>query len=325
MLKYEYKAFVGIDVSKEFFDVVMTSGGKSGKPKRFQNGSEGFAALAIAYADLSSALIVLETTGGYERELLHWLCYRGYKVHRADTRKVRQFIRSFGIHGKTDALDAKALATYAEERQNCLGLYDIPAGSQQRLQALGNRRSDLVLMLVQEKNRSQAPDYKEISHAHIAPVIKAVNEQITAIDREINALIDADKDMASKRKIMQEVAGVGGKTANALIIAMPELGTMKRRQAASLAGLAPHPCESGNRKGRRVIKAGRKNVRAILFMAAMAARNSKKSSFRAFYDKLIAAGKKPIVAITAIMRKIIVIINAKIRDYNEIQKYCPTA
>jgi transposase len=314
MSDFQYKAFVGIDISKEFFDVAEVSAAKS---KRFPNSSEGFAALVKEQGTtLTKALVVLETTGGYERDLLYWLCARGFAVHRADTRKVKQFVRSLGVHGKTDALDAKALAHYAQERHLRLKHFSLSTAIHDELRMLASRRNDLVAMLVQEKNRSASPGYADILKEHVLPVIKALQKQLLLVDQAIDALICQDKDLCQKRQVMQTVAGVGAKTANSLLINMPELGTMTRRQVASLAGLAPHPCDSGSLKGRRSVKGGRHAVRVALYMAAMSARNTRNSRERAFYEKLVANGKRPIIALTALMRKLIVILNAKLRDIN---------
>lgn len=315
MDELRYKNFIGIDVGKDWLDVAED--GKPANPQRFPNDGEGFAALASSIPDLAFSFVVLESTGGYEREALAWLRGRGVAVHRADGRRAKQFIRSLGANGKTDALDAKGLARYARERHASLPVYAVPTGAQSRLQALRSRRDDLSAMIVQEKNRAASPAYKDVAEAHVAPLLAALEERIRAVDAEIDSVVDGDADMREKRDVLIEIPGVGTKTACAILAFMPELGETDRRKAASLAGLAPHPNDSGRHKGRRSIRGGRANLRKALFPAAMGAVRQKNGELQKFYLKLREAGKRPIVALTAVMRKIIVIANAKLRTWNQ--------
>jgi transposase len=308
-----YIHFIGIDVSKDVFDAGCH--GTPHRSARFPNDASGFAAFAAAYADLlPTALVVLEATGGYETALLTDLANRKIPVHQAHPLQAKHFIRSLGRHGKTDRLDALALARYGAERHASLPLWSPPEASQQELADLQTRRGDLIAMRVAEQTRRQHPRYRDLT-ASIDTMLATIRAELQAIEARIAALVTAAPGLATKRAIMTTVSGVGQQTAHALLAAMPELGTMNRRQAASLAGLAPHPKDSGMTKGYRPTSGGRQDVRKALFMAAMSAIRAKKGQ-KDFYQRLIQNGKKPMVALTAVMRKIITIINAKIRDAN---------
>jgi len=236
-----------------------------------------------------------------------------YNIHRADTRKVKNFIRSFGQHAKTDNLDAKALSLYGYERQDRLSLYQKVDKNHEELKLLVERRQDLKQMLVQEKNRFQAPLNKAIQ-AGIKAVISCFEEQINNVEESINKIIDVNKDLSRKREILMTVPGIGPTTAASLLGLLPELGQLNRKQVASLCGVAPYAQQSGAKSGYRRTFGGRRNLRPILFMAAMGARRKKESELASFSERLTKNGKKPMVALVAIMRKIVVIANARIKE-----------
>jgi transposase len=306
-----YIHFIGIDVSKDVFDAGCH--GIPHRSARFTNDPAGYAAFAAAYADLlPTALVVLEATGGYEMALLAFLAHRKMPVHQAHPLQAKHFIRSLGQKGKTDRLDAGALARYGAERHASLALWSPPEAVQQELADLQTRRGDLIAMRVAEQTRRQHPRYRALT-ASIDTVLATIKAEIEDIEARIAALVAAAPVLAAKRAIMTAISGIGQQTAHALLATMPELGTMNRRQAASLAGLAPHPKDSGTTHGYRSTSGGRQEVRKALFMAAMSAIRAKNGQ-KEFYQRLIKNGKKPMVAITAVMRKLITIINAKIRD-----------
>jgi len=308
-----YIHFIGIDVSKEWFDVAL-HGAKPAKPERFPNSGEGFAGFARRLkAELPDALVVMEATGGYETALLGFLLARRVAVHRADPRAASYFIRSLGKRAKTDQLDALALAAYAHERQQSLRLARIPDPAQAKLGQMLMRRADLVAMRMAEQTRLLHPNYAGMK-ASLGAILKPLNAQLLKLERQITALIEQSPVLSAKLAVMTSVKGVGPQTAFTLLACMPELGTITRRQTASLAGVAPHPKDSGKTSGYRRTIGGRSSVKRVLFMAAMAARRFN-AALREFYERLIQNGKKPIVAITAIMRKLIVILNAKLRDH----------
>ena len=257
-------------------------------------------------------LAVCEPTGGYEAVLLEELLAAGVCCHRADALKTLAFQRSFGTLAKTDAIDARALAHYGQERWSSLVLFSPVPAQQAMLCALVARRQDLVDLKVAETNRLKAPGMKMIK-ASCKAILRGIARELAKIDDEIDKLIAACQTLRRRIEICQSLPGVGPRTAIALAALMPELGSLSRRRAAALAGVAPHPKDTGKIRGYRKMRGGRPEVRTVLFMAALAASRAK-GHLRQVYQRLIDNGKKPIVAIAALMRKIIVILNAKIRD-----------
>lgn len=317
-----YLHFIGIDISKNFFDVAWLEteapGEAKNKPhpaRKFSNDAEGFAVFIDAYGEqLPSALIVMESTGGYENALIAALLERRLAVHRADPLTAKHFIRSLGKRAKTDALDALALARYGRDRHADLRIVQPTEAAQQELLTLLVRRSDLLAFRIAEQQRENHPGYSKTKDS-VTAMLAHLGEQIRTIEARIGLIIEASCGLAHKVAVMTSVKGIGIQTAATLLGFMPELGTLTRRQAASLAGCAPHPRDSGNTRGYRRTHGGRSAVKRALFMAAMSARTHNQK-LREFYENLIRNGKKPMVALTAVMRKLITILNAKIRDEN---------
>jgi transposase len=304
-----YNDFVGIDIGKFSF-VVAIHGQK--QVKDYENDPSGIKSFIRDYQKyLSKGLCILETTGGYEMRLVLTLCEAGYSVHRANTRKVKHFIRSLGNSAKTDKLDSKALALYGHERSARLECFTPQSQQALALYELIQRRQDLKRILVAEKNRLKAPRANLVQES-CRIMIETINQQVLLITAQINALIEEDPQLKAKKEILKSIPGIGDITANELLVLLPELGALSRRQIASLAGVAPMANDSGTFKGYRATGHGRSDIKPILFMAAMAARNSN-SSLKSFYNRLIEAGKKKMVALTALMRKIIVIANARLK------------
>jgi len=269
---------------------------------------------------LKKSFVVLETTGGYEMALLMLLCDHNIAVHRANTRHVKNFIRSWGQHAKTDALDAKALALYGFERYARLDIFQPLSPQSSSLYRLTQRRIDLKKIAAAEKNRAQAPnnlDRVQESCVHVIALLEAEIQQISA---QIKALIEADEALLARFKMLKTVPGIGDITAQNLLALLPELGSLSRKQVASLVGLAPQAPDSGKYQGYRRTGHGRSGVKSALFMPAMAAAGSY-SVLGAFYQSLVQRGKKRRVALVALMRKIIVIAKARLRDLdNQRQK-----
>jgi transposase len=307
-----YTYFFGIDIGKFNF-VISLYGTKS--TIEYENSSAGITKFIEDYIDkLPESLCILETTGGYELEVLYSLIAQGFKVHRADTRKVKNFIRSFGNAAKTDALDAKALAEYGNERSEKLELFCPQSQESIELFQLVQRRSDLKGLLVAEKNRLKAPSNTKLVKDSINTLIESIKSQIDIITDKINCVINNNPEFKNKIEILKTIPGIGDIVSFELLILLPEIGTLCRRKIASLAGVAPRSNDSGKFSGYRRTGHGRQGVKPALFLAAMAARNSN-SELRVFYESLVSRGKEKMVALTALMRKILVIANAKIRDY----------
>jgi transposase len=305
-----YNTFLGIDIGKSEV-VVGVYGSKS--TQSFPNSIAGFKAFFKSYKkNLHQAFVVLETTGGYEQLFLNALLDKTIAVHRANTRQVKNFIRSWGQHGKSDALDAQALALYGFERHEVLALFQKQDPNTLKLSILAQRRRDLVTMLIQEKNRLKNPQRDPFVSASCQEIIQLLEKQLSCVTQEIEEIIKSIPLFQTKREQLETIPGIGPVVSSLLLAQLPELGQLNRRQIASLCGLAPYPYESGKKVGYRRTKGGRQHVRSILFMAAMAARNSH-SPLKEFYERLINKGKKKMVALTALMRKIIVIANAKLK------------
>jgi transposase len=301
--------FIGCDVGKT---TIVVFDSMTGRLRSIANEPEALSDFASRLEPTS--FVVCEATGGYEGALLAALLAAGVPVHRADARKVKAFIRSFGTIGKTDAIDAKALARYGNDRSAELARWQARDHDRLRLQALVLIRRDLVRDRLAYANRRAAPGAGP-AHAHLDALLASFDAQINAVEADINALTAQCEPIARAVKTLIAIKGMGARTATALIALVPELGSLGRRQAAALAGLAPHPKQSGVTDAYRRTRGGRPEVKRILFMAALAARNHN-PTLKAFYQRLVQAGKKPLVAITAIMRKLVVIANAKLRAAN---------
>lgn len=309
-----YNHFIGMDIGKFSF-VVALHGEKI--TKEYQNSAEGIKTFLKDYEEtLPTAFCVVETTGGYEKTLLLALRANRYAVHRANTRKVKDFIRSYGRKAKTDSLDAKGLAHYGYDRHQQLDIYEPANKTDIELFILVMRKNDLVEILVAEKNRLKAPNNNEMVNQSCQKMIAMLSEEIKLIIDKMNELIESTPYLREKRKVLKTIPGIGDAISSELLVLLPELGTLDRRKIAGLVGLAPQANDSGKQRGYRRTGYGRQGVKPKLFLAAMAARNSK-SDLKIFYENLIGRGKRKMVALTALMRKILVIANAKVRDFDK--------
>jgi transposase len=298
--------FIGCDVGKARIAVHDAAAAKAWE---IDNDPDSLAAFAASLE--ADCLVVCEATGGYEAALLAALLAHAIPAHRADARKVKAFIRSHGVLGKTDAIDAKWLARYGRERHDALSRWHAPDAARSTLQALVLARQDLVVARGAFHNRSQAPTCVTSVHADL---VTAFDDAIARLDADIAALLGQNSPLADEVDVLRTIKGFGKTNAPAILALMPELGSLDRRQAAAMAGLAPHPRQSGGRDAYRSTRGGRPAVKRALFMAALVA-SRHDPQIRTVFRRLVANGKKAIVAITAIMRKLIVIANARIRDH----------
>ncbi|MBX9662028.1 IS110 family transposase [Novosphingobium sp.] len=299
--------FVGCDVGKALVAVYDSA---TGMVREWPNTTAAMDQLAATFD--AATLAVCEATGGYEANLLDALTRAGVAVHRADARKVKAFIRSFGTLAKTDAIDATALARYAKERHDRLTRWQPCKDRRAELHTLVATRSDLVRSRAAHANRLKSPTAAPVQ-SELLGLLGAYEQAIAILDQRIANLIETTHELATKARILQAMPGIGPTTAAALLAYMPELGTLGRKQAASLAGLAPHPRQSGNNNAYRRTTGGRPELKRALPMAALSAVRFS-PNLKSFHQRLIANGKKPIVALVAAMRKLITIANAKIRD-----------
>jgi transposase len=258
-------------------------------------------------AQLGSMLVVCEATGGYEAHVLEAATELGIEAHKAHGTRVRHFARYKGLKAKNDPIDARLIALYGLQTENLVRYVPLSAGVK-ALRALKERRHDLQVTLQAENNRLE-----HVTEARVLKSLKAsirfLAKALEAIEAEIALLLEREQALARKAELMCTVPGVGITVATTLIAHMPELGTLARSRAAALAGVAPYDDDSGEKKGRRSIDAGRSAVRRCLYMAALVAKRIC-PHLRDFAQRILARGNPPKVAITAVMRKLIVIINA---------------
>ena len=297
---------VGIDVSKDWLDIVVIP---SGETWRTENIAEEIDVLVEKLEKLKPERIILEATGGYERLVTSKLYVAKLPVCRVNPRRVRYFARSIGQLAKTDKLDAKVLARFGETVKPAFT--QLPSDQEEQLSALLARREQLTAMRVAESSRM------DTAPARVRPSLNEhitwLKNQIKVLDSEIDDFINQDPDLKEKDEFLQEVQGIGKKTSAKLIADVPELGRCDRKQIAALIGTAPYNHDSGYKKGQRSISGGRPDVRRILYMATLAATRHN-PVIQVFYQRLLKAGKKKKVAIVACMRKLLTILNAILRD-----------
>lgn len=300
------ETFVGIDVSKTHFDVA-----EHHQPTSWQaeNTDAGIAALVEQLQALHPTLIVLEASGGYELRLVAALAAAHLPVVVTNPRRVRHFARSIGRLAKTDRLDAKVLAHFAAALRP--ELRPLPSEQAEYLKALLTRRRQIVEMLTLEKNRLSTvrPTMRGDIEEHLA----WLSEKLAQLDAEIDAFVQTSAVWQAQRALLQSVPGVGRVTASTLIALLPELGTLTRQAIAALVGIAPVNRDSGRTRGKRRIYGGRASVRSVLYMATLSA-TKYNPKIKKFYEHLLRQGKEKKVALVACMRKLLVILNAMLRD-----------
>lgn len=298
---------VGCDVGK---DSVVVFDSRTGKTREIANRPRELAAFVGRLP--GDCLLVCEATGGYETALLEAALSAGLTAHRADARKVKAFIRSLGRLAKTDRIDAQGLARYGQERADRLEPWQPPEPALQSLQALVRLRRDLVEQRAAHKQRLKAPGAAAVS-GYLEPLIAQLGSAIARIDTEIATLCEQSETLRRRTAVVAGLEGCGAVVTTGLVALLPELGTVDRKAIAALAGVAPHPRQSGKKDAYRHVRGGRPEVRRLLFMAALSAARHNRH-LKAFYERLVANGKKKIVALTAVMRKIVTILNARVRD-----------
>jgi transposase len=294
--------FVGIDVAKAQLDIALRP---SGERWAVPNDASGVAALVARAQTLNPTRIVLEATGGLERAVTSALATAGLPVVVVNPRQVRDFARATGQLAKTDALDARVLAHFADVIRPTPR--PLPDAQTQELRALLGRRQQLVGMWTAEQNRLAGVSErltKDIT-AHIA----WLNAGIATLDADLETLLRASPLWRENDDLLQSAKGIGPVSAHTLLLELPELGTLTRQQIAALVGVAPLNGDSGTLRGTRTIWGGRAHVRTVLYMSTLVATRFN-PQIKTFYQRLLAAGKVKKVALTACMRKFLTILNA---------------
>lgn len=293
---------VGIDVAKAWLDVYVRP---AGTRRRVDNTEAGCAELAAAVRAVAPALVVLEATGGYEALAVATLAAADLPVVVVNPRQVRDFAKASGQLAKTDALAAAVLAHFGAAMQP--PLRPLPDATTQQLRQWLARRRQLVEMLTAEQNRAQqAPP--EI-RAAITGLVSVLRRQLKTVEGKLRELIRRSPVWRGHQQLLATTPGVGPVLSTTLLADLPELGQLNRRQIAALVGVAPLNRDSGVARGKRAIWGGRAPIRAVLYMATLAA-TQRNPVIRAFYARLLQAGKPKKVALTACMRKLLTILNA---------------
>ena len=298
---------VGIDISKATLDVYLHP---QASARQFPNTAAGIAALLAWLAQGAVHRVIFEPTGPYHHRLERQLGTAGIPMVKVNPLQARRFAEAIGKRAKTDAVDAAMLARF--------GALDALQARPMISQTLSDMKELLVARRGLVRDRVAATNR---NHVHRAPLLRRladqrlrqVERQIAAIDAALRALCQADVELKARLNILVSIPGIGEATALAMLVEMPELGIMENKCVASLAGLAPVARDSGQHSGKRFIRAGRAQLRQALYMPALAAIRFN-ADLKAKYQALVTAGKPPKVAITAVMRKLVILANALLRD-----------
>ena len=298
---------IGVDISKDTLDVYLHPAGIA---RRFGNSRKGRCALIAWLAEIPVARVVFEPTGSYHHGFERQLAEAGLPLCKVNPRQARRFAEAIGRHAKTDAVDAAMLARLAAMLEP--PVRPVISARLDEMKELHVARRALV------KDRTAACNRDHTRRAALlkrqaAQRLAQIERQIAAIDTALRALLAADPALKTRFDILVSIPGVSEITALILLVEMPELGALEHRCAASLAGLAPIARDSGQHRGKRFIRGGRQHLRHAIYMPALVAARFN-PDLKAKYDKLRAAGKPPKVALTAVMRKLVILANALLRD-----------
>lgn len=301
---------VGVDIAKKTFDAAI---GCTGDIHSFSNDDAGHEALIAALVGRTVALIVMEATGGLERHLACALQTAGFAIAVVNPRQARDFAKAMGHLAKTDRIDARSLAEFAQvlnrhaDREKFIK--QLPTAKHQELQALVARRRQLVAMMVAERQRLSTSH--TVARKSIEAIIEAIRSQLDTVETDLSTHIDQHHAELSHQ--LTSVRGIGPASVTTLIAEVPELGILSRREISALIGVAPFNRDSGQMRGKRTTFGGRADVRRVLYMATLTATRFNHVIQR-FYERLVAAGKPKKVAIVACMRKLLTILNAMVKS-----------
>jgi len=298
--------YVGIDVSRDHLDMAMTGDDST---YRFTNDEAGITTILDRLSKIGSTLVIIEATGGYEAHLAALLSANGIPVAVVNPRQVRDFAKATGKFAKTDSIDSRVIAHFGEAVKPIVRtLRDTET---QELKDITTRRRQISGMIVAESNRlrmTSAP-IKEHIEAHI----EWLKHEIANMDRDLKQIIRKSPIWKAKDDLLRSVPGVGNILSSILLAELPELGTLNRRQIAALVGVAPFNRDSGTLRGKRTVWGGRTSVRKVLYMATLRA-TSCNPVIKRFYERLCASGKAKKLALTACMRKLLITLNAMVKN-----------
>ena len=309
------KIIVGIDVAKNHLDVHLSSTGES---FRIANNDQDRQALMARLLACQAGQIILESTGGYEAALVGELHTAGFPVSVVNPRQVRDFARATGRLAKTDRIDAEILARFGEALKP--SVRPVSDDITRQIKALVLRRRQLIAMRQAEANHAEHVTDRQILRC-IARVRKTIEKELAWVDEQLQRVIEDSPLWRQKAQLLTSSVGISHTTAAALLANLPELGTLNRRQAAALVGLAPINRDSGTLRGKRMTGGGRQAVRIALFMPTLVAIRHN-PTIRNFYKRLVANGKPKMTAVVACMRKLVITLNAMLRDNQPWRQPC---
>lgn len=298
---------VGIDVSKDRLDVAVRPGAQAFAVER---NAAGLDQLAQRLRQLAPQIVALEATGGFETIVAAALAAAELPVVVVNPAQVRAFAKALGQRAKTDPIDAAVIAHFAEATRP--QVRQLPDEATRLLADLVARRRQIIEMIGAERQRGKRMTSRRLQNS-IARLVKALEKELASLDDDIDDAVRGAPAWREKEDLLTSVPGVGPVIARTLIAGLPELGRLGRKQIAALAGLAPFTRQSGQWRGRSFISGGRSSVRTALFMGAMVAKKHN-PILKAFFDHLTATGKPKMVALIAVARKLLVILNAILRD-----------
>lgn len=298
---------VGVDISKNNLDIFVYP---IGKRFSIENSKDEIDKFAKQLAEYKVLKIACEATGGYEKQLQQSLSKHSYHVWVIDPRRIKGFIIASGCKSKTDKIDAQKIAEFSAKNTSS---YEpiVKTENQSKLQALSNRKGDLLKFLVAEKTRLQHPSHV-LSIANIKKVIAFLEKEIKSIDLLVQEQIKQDVDLSVKSTYLESIPGIGKASAAVLLSFVPELGKLSNKQIAAITGLCPYDHSSGKYNGKKFIRGGRIVPRNALYMCALSAIKHY-LPLKTFYNRLIANNKPFKVAIVAVMHKLIIIANTILR------------
>jgi transposase len=298
---------VGIDVSKDHLDIAVRPSGEAFVVER---NAAGLEQVAARLRELSPHVVALEATGGFETIAAAALAASGLPVVIVNPAQIRAFAKAIGQRAKTDPIDAAVIAHFAEATQP--QVRPLPDEATRLLADLVARRRQIVDMMVAERQREKRVTIPHLRKS-ILRLLKALQQELTSVDTDIDDIVRGSPAWREKEDLLSSVPGIGPTIARTLIAELPELGRLDRKQIAALAGLAPFTRQSGQWRGKSFIGGGRTVVRTVLFMGAMVAKRHN-PVLKAFFERLVAAGKPRMVALIAVARKLLTILNAILRD-----------
>lgn len=299
------KSYVGIDVSKSNLDVYLLP---SEKYMQFKNDTHGIKKLASKMKIISPDLIVMEATGGYEKNVAQSLSREGCAITISNPKRIRDFARAKGVLAKTDQIDAKIIALFAKQMQPRATI--MRSENQDQLNERNARRRQLIDMITMEKNRLEKSS--QVLKPSIRRVIKVLEKELESMNEGLQIIIQEDKQYSRNNAVLTSIKGVGSVVAAGMIADLPELGRLSGREISALVGLAPYNCDSGKLRGKRTTWGGRASVRCALFMATLTAIRYN-PQIKLFYQRLCEAGKQKKVAIVACMHKLLLVMNAMLK------------